>query len=430
MTFAATTVAASRRKDAEITSSTAAAEYIADGCLMDAPLGRVGLEMEAHCFDPTDPYRRPSWDEITAVREQLPALPGGSAVTVEPGGAIELSGPPEDGIATAIGSMNNDQAVLRKAFADVGLGLVYLGADPLRMPKRVNPGARYVAMEDFFTSSDSEAAGARMMTSTASVQVNVDAGSQAGWAARVRLAHALGPTMIAIAANSPMLGGEFTGWVSTRQRVWGQMDSARCGPILGASGDDPGTDWARYALKAPVMMVKNPDASDALAVTHWVPFADWADGRTLLGDRRPTIADLEYHLTTLFPPVRPRQWLEIRYLDSMPDDYWPAVVFTLVTLLDDPVAADIAADAVEPVATAWDIAAQLGLRDRRLHEAAIRCVTVAAEKAPAELTDAMDRLVRAVEQGRCPGDRFSDQVIEHGIAATVSDAAKMARGGL
>ncbi len=430
MTFAATTVAASRRKDAEITSSAAAAQYIADGCLVDAPLGHVGLEMEAHCFDPVDPYRRPSWDEITEVREQLPALPGGSTVTVEPGGAIELSGPPEDGIVAAIGSMNNDQAVLRKAFADVGLGLVYLGADPLRVPRRVNPGARYVAMEDFFTSSDSEAAGARMMTSTASIQVNLDAGPRAGWAARVRLAHALGPTMIAIGANSPMLGGEFTGWVSTRQRVWGQMDSARCGPILGASGDDPGTDWARYALKAPVMMVNTPDASDTFAVTHWVPFADWADGRTLLGDRRPTIADLEYHLTTLFPPVRPRRWLEIRYLDSMPDDYWPAVVFTLVALLDDPVAAGIAAEAVEPVATAWDIAAQLGLRDRRLHQAAIKCVVAAAERAPAELTDPMDRLVRAVEQGRCPGDCFSDRVIEHGIAATVSDAARLARGGL
>jgi glutamate--cysteine ligase len=430
MTFAATTVAASRRKDAEITSSAAAAQYIADGCLVDAPLGHVGLEMEAHCFDPVDPYRRPSWDEITEVREQLPALPGGSTVTVEPGGAIELSGPPEDGIVAAIGSMNNDQAVLRKAFADVGLGLVYLGADPLRVPRRVNPGARYVAMEDFFTSSDSEAAGARMMTSTASIQVNLDAGPRAGWAARVRLAHALGPTMIAIAANSPMLGGEFTGWVSTRQRVWGQMDSARCGPILGASGDDPGTDWARYALKAPVMMLNNPDASKTSAVTHWVPFADWADGRTLLGDRRPTIADLEYHLTTLFPPVRPRRWLEIRYLDSMPDDYWPAVVFTLVALLDDPVAAGIAAEAVEPVATAWDIAAQLGLRDRRLHQAAIKCVVAAAERAPAELTDPMDRLVRAVEQGRCPGDCFSDRVIEHGIAATVSDAARLARGGL
>jgi glutamate--cysteine ligase len=205
------------------------------------------------------------------------------------------------------------------------------------------------------------------------------------------------------------------------------MDSARCGPILGASGDDPGTDWARYALKAPVMLVHNPDA---VAVTHWVPFADWADGRVLLGDRRPTIADLEYHLTTLFPPVRPRQWLEIRYLDTMPDEFWPAVVFTLVTLLDDPAAADIAAENVEPVATAWDNAARLGLCDRRLYEAANRCVAVAAEKAPAELNEAMERLVRCVEKGRCPGDDFADQVIDHGIAAEVSRVAQLTQGGL
>jgi glutamate--cysteine ligase len=429
MTLAAATAAASqldtaRPAEAEMASSSTAAQYIAESCLIDAPLGRVGLEMEAHCFDPADPYRRPSWVEITAAIECLPALPGGSAVTVEPGGAVELSGPPADGVAPAIDAMNSDQVVLRSAFADAGLGLVFLGADPLRPPKRVNPGARYRAMEQFFAACDSGEAGASMMTSTASVQVNLDAGPQAGWAARVRLAHALGPTMIAITANSPMLGGEFSGWVSTRQRVWGQMDSARCGPILGASGDDPGTDWARYALKAPVMLVNNPDA---VAVTHWVPFTDWVDGRVLLGDRRPTTADLEYHLTTLFPPVRPRQWLEIRYLDSVPDAFWPAVVFTLVALLDDPAAADIAAEAVEPVATAWDNAARLGLSDRRLYEAANRCVAVAAEKAPAELSDAMERLVRSVEKGRSPGDDFADQVIDQGIAATV---AQLAQGGL
>ncbi|HUE32879.1 MAG TPA: ergothioneine biosynthesis glutamate--cysteine ligase EgtA [Mycobacterium sp.] len=426
MTLAASTAAldATRPAEAEMASSTAAAQYIADGCLVDAPLRRVGLEMEGHCHDPADPYRRPSWAEITEVLELLPALPGGSAVTVEPGGAVELSGPPADGVMTAIDAMNRDQAVLRSAFADAGLGLVFLGADPLRPPKRINPGARYRAMEQFFAASESGEAGAAMMTSTASIQVNLDAGPQDGWATRVRLAHALGPTMIAIAANSPMLGGEFTGWVSTRQRVWGQMDSARCGPILGVSGDDPGTDWARYALKAPVMLVHAPEAE---AITRWVPFADWVDGRVLLGDRRPTLADLEYHLTTLFPPVRPRQWLEIRYLDSVPDAFWPAVVFTLVTLLDDPVAADIAAEAVEPVATAWDTAAQAGLRDRRLYEAANRCVAAATEKAPAELTDSMQRLIRYIEQGRCPGDDFSDHVIEHGIAATV---AQCAQGGL
>ncbi len=293
-----------RLSDGELASASAAAQHIAETCLADGSVGRVGLEIEAHCYDPTEPHRRPTWDEITEVLESLPAMPGGSVVTVEPGGAVELSGPPEFDAAAAIEAIADDQAVLGKAFAAAGLGLVALGADPLRPAKRINPGARYAAMEQFFTASHTGVAGAAMMTSTASVQVNLDAGPQAGWADRVRLAHALGPVMVAIAANSPLLSGDFTGWRSSRQRVWSQLDSARCGPILTASGEDPGTDWARYALKAPVMLVHSPEA---VPVTRRVPFADWADGRELLGGRRPTRYDLEYHLTTLFPPVRPRQ---------------------------------------------------------------------------------------------------------------------------
>ena len=159
-------------------------------------------------------------------------------------------------------------------------------------------------------------------------------------------------------------------------------------------------------------------------MTSWVPFADWADGRAVLGGRRPTSADLDYHLTTLFPPVRPRRWLEIRYLDSVPDAVWPAVVFTLVTLLDDPVAADIAAEATESVATAWDQAARVGLGDRRLHAVATRCVQTAAERAPADLRESMRQLVRSVEQGRSPADDFSDRAVRYGIASAVSQLAR------
>jgi glutamate--cysteine ligase len=379
------------------------------------------LEIEAHCHDLDDATRRPGWDELTATIAGLPTLPGGSLVTVEPGGAVELSGPPEADPLSAVSAMTSDRAVLRGAFAQAGLGLVLLGADPLRPAARVNPGPRYQAMEQFFRASGTGEAGAAMMTSTASVQVNLEAGPRAGWADRVRLTHALGPTMIAIAANSPVLGGDFTGWQSTRQLVWSQLDSARCGPILGADGDDPASDWARYALRAPVMLAKNPDPAP---VAHWVPFADWADGRVLLGDRRPTVADLEYHLTTLFPPVRPRGFLEVRYLDSVPDAVWPAMVFTLATLLDDPVAADIAAEATESVATAWDRAAQLGLGDRRLHTAALRCVHAAADRAPAGVEESMGLLVRSVEQGRCPADDFADRAVSYGIAGAVTQLAR------
>ena len=408
----------------ELTSAESAALHVGGSCLTHGPVGQVGLEIEAHCFDLAEPMRRPSWDQLSAIIADLPSLPGGSRVTVEPGGAVELSGPPLPGAVPAIGAMAADRAVLRAAFARAGFGLVLLGADPLRPPKRVNPGARYRAMESFFNASQTGAAGAAMMTSTASVQVNLDAGPRDGWADRVRLTHALGPTMIAIAANSPLLGGRFSGWRSARQLVWSRLDSARCGPILGASGDDPANDWARYALKAPVMLVNDAASNEAAPVTQWVPFADWADGRVLLGDRKPTEADLDYHLTTLFPPVRPRRWLEIRYLDSVPEAVWPAVVFTLVTLLDDPQAADIAAEATESVATAWDRAAQLGLGDRRLQAAAQRCVQAAADRAPAELQESMQQLVRSVEQGRSPADDFADRAVKYGIAPAVAQIAQ------
>jgi glutamate--cysteine ligase len=103
---------------------------------------------------------------------------------------------------------------------------------------------------------------------------------------------------------------------------------------------------------------------------------------------------------------------------------WPAVVFTLVTLLDDPVAADIAAEATEAVATAWDRAAQIGLGDRRLHEAATRCVKTAAERVPAELEESMQQLVRSVEKGRCPADDFSDRAVKYGIATAITQLAQ------
>jgi glutamate--cysteine ligase len=417
-------VRGAHRATAELSSAYSAALHVGGDCLVDGPVGKVGLEIEAHCFDLADPMARPTWDRLTDVIATVPALPGGSAITVEPGGAVELSGPPMDDPVAAIAAMTADRATLRSAFLQAGLGLVLLGADPLRPAKRVNPGDRYRAMERFFIASQTGDAGAAMMTSTASVQVNLDAGPRDGWADRVRLAHALGPMMIAIAANSPLLGGRFSGWQSTRQRVWSQLDSARCGPILGVSGDDPASDWARYAMKAPVMLVHPTPEMDAVPITDWVPFADWADGRVLLGDRRPTKADLDYHLTTLFPPVRPRGWLEIRYLDSLPDAVWPAVVFTLVTLLDDPAAADVAAEATEAVATAWDRAAQIGLGDRRLHEAATRCVQTAAERAPAELKESMQQLVRSVEKGRCPADDFSDRAVKYGIGPAITQLAQ------
>ena len=101
------------------------------------------------------------------------------------------------------------------------------------------------------------------------------------------------------------------------------MIRARCGPVLGVSGLDPATDWAQYALKAPVMLVHDPNRGRCC---ERVPFVRMGAGRCPAGRAPPTTEDLDYHLTTLFPPVRPRRWIEIRYLDAVSDLLWPAVV--------------------------------------------------------------------------------------------------------
>ena len=112
-----------------------------------------------------------------------------------------------------------------------------------------------------------------------------------------------------------------------------------------------------YALRAPVAFVR-PGGDDVLAVAGTVSFEHWASGAVRLGGRRPTAADLDTHLTTLFPPVRLRGYLELRYLDMTAPRWWPAIAAVVTTLMDDPVAADPAAEATEPTAPLWTEAAR------------------------------------------------------------------------
>jgi glutamate--cysteine ligase len=272
-------------------------------------------------------------------------------------------------------------------------------------------------MEQHFAAVGCAEAGLAMMTATAALQVNLEAGPEAGWGDRVRLAHRLGPVLVAVSACSPLLSGHVTGWRSARQRVWGDLDQARCGPLLG--GADPAGEWAAYALSAPVMLVRDPVRGTAEPVRGRASFADWITGEVALGGRRPTADDLDYHLTTLFPPVRPRGFLEVRYLDAAPEPWWPALAAVTTTLLDDPVAADTAAAACEPVATAWDRAAREGLRSPALHAAARASLAAAVAAVPPALRAEVEALAELVERGHSPGDAVLDAVRRAGPAAAL-----------
>jgi glutamate--cysteine ligase len=398
----------------------AARAHVAAAALRSAPPGPVGLELEAHLVDLGAPTVRVPWDRVTAAVAALPPLPGNSRVTLEPGGQVELSGPPLADVAAAVAALRADTRVVRAGLRGVGLGLAPVGTDPCRPARRINPGPRYAAMEQHFTDVGCLPAGAAMMSSTASLQVNLEAGPASGWAERVALAHALGPVLVAVSACSPMLAGRETGWRSSRQRVWSEVDQSRCGPLLGR--DAPAAEWAEYALAAPVMLVR--DRSGGIApVRGRTSFADWVTGGGLDG-RRPTAADLDYHLTTLFPPVRLRGFLEIRYIDAAPEPWWPALAAVTATLLDRPAAADAAAAATAPVAGAWDRAARSGLADPALHTAATACLDVAVRHAPAGLAGEVTALAELVGRGASPGDDLLRTARRSGAARALHAATR------
>lgn len=397
-----------------------AREYISAKALQPTPVGRVGLELEAHLVDLAEPARRVPWERIKELLAHLPELPGRSRVTVEPGGQIEISGLVQDGPVEAITVLRRDQAALRRELARVGLGAATLGADPARLPRRVNPGERYVAMERHFTGTGQAAAGRAMMCSTAALQVNLEAGPVAAWPDRIALAQRLGPVLVALSACSPLLAGTRTGWRSSRQRVWAALDEHRR-PATGAAS--PAGAWADYALDSPIMMVHRGSADAYDAIETRIPLRSWADGSARLAGRSPTVSDVDYHLTTLFPPIRLRGYLEIRCLDAMPDRWWPALAAVTCLLMDVPAAADAAAEAIKPVAGAWESAARRGVTDPAVRTAALRCLAAAAAVAPPEFKADIETYAEVVAAGRTPGDDLLDRARVAGPLAVLEEAA-------
>jgi len=202
-------------------SLTVAAAYAQcrDAALAESAIGAIGLEIESHLVDldhVADPVR---WERVEAIAAAVGRVAPSTAVTVEPGGQIELSGPPAAGAGPAVTRLRYESTGARLALAECRLGLTHAGADPARPSLRVNPRPRYRAMEQHFAATGRAPAGQVMMNSTAALQVNLQADPMGEWPARVARAYRLGPTLVAIAASSPWLHSRDTGWKSVRQRA-------------------------------------------------------------------------------------------------------------------------------------------------------------------------------------------------------------------
>lgn len=359
-------------------------EHVRGVCFKKGPPGLVGIETEWLVVDegrPGEPV------PLGRLREPLTrrALPGGSKVTFEPGGQLELSSVALPGAEAVCEALAADLAEVRRRVP--GIELVGAGVDPVRPSRMQLDELRYRCMGRYFGDLT-------MMCSTASVQVCLDIGTREQAARRWRLAHLLGPVLIAAFANSPVHCGRRTGWKSTRQAVWARLDPTRTtAPV----GDDPEEAWAEYALDAKVMLIRG----ESWIVDPGLTFREW------MRTGEPTFDDFVYHLSTLFPPVRPQGWLELRMIDALPEPYWRVPVAVAAALLDRvPDAADAAA---APVGDHWARAARDGLRDPALAKAALACFEAACSVLTGELKILTEQYAeRYVARGLCPADDIEE----------------------
>src|SRR6266545_3358838 len=347
--------------------------FVALVCFKHGPPVRTGVELEWTVHHRDDPRRPLDADVLRAAlgahapgtlvpdSAHLP-LARGSGITVEPGGQVEISSAPHESVPELLAAVAADAGEVAGLLAAHGLVLGDSGIDPYRSPRRVLHTPRYDAMQRFFDRVGPH--GRRMMCGTAALQLCVDAGEERDTAARWRALHSAGPALVALFANSPVLAGRSTGWASARLRSTLGMAPPVTGPP--DLGDDPAQAWARLVMEAPVMCLRR-GPGERWDAPPGLTFGAWADGA--LG-RRPTYDDLEYHLSTLFPPVRPRGHLEVRYLDAQPGDGWTVPLTLISALLADRMVVDKAMEVAEPAAGRWLEAARHGLDDRLVRRAA------------------------------------------------------------
>ncbi len=313
-----------------------AREYLAEQALKPGPLGTVGLELERHVVDRSQPASVVSWTRLQDALREV-ELPHESRLTTEPGGQLELSTQPAPGVVEAVQALQADTQVVDAALGRSGLATLGVGIDPVRGPVRIHPGDRYRSMAAYFNARGHGEDAAMMMCSSASLQVNVEAGPADGWAERIAQVHRLMPALTALSASSPLVRGRHRGARSERGAMWQRLDPSRCAPFVGHG--DPAGAWASFALAAPVMLLRDPATGSRRPVLERVPMVSWLTGERELGGRRPARSDLDLHLTTLFPPMRLRGFLELRMLDAVPARWWPGLAAITVAVLDDPQAA-------------------------------------------------------------------------------------------
>ena len=351
---------------------------------------------------------------------------GGGAISLEPGGQFELSGAPLETVHQTQAELMAHLAQVREVAAPLGIGFLGLGMTPTwsRALIPVMPKGRYKIMTGYMPKVGTY--GLDMMYRTCTVQTNLDFASEADMVKKLRVSLALQPVATALFANSPFTEGRPNGFLSFRSEIWRDTDNARAGMLPWAFEDGFGFErYVDWALDVPMYFVKRGD--DYIDVSG-SSFRDFFAGRNekLPGDR-PTLSDWANHLSTIFPEVRLKRYLEMRGADGAPWERLPALSAFWVGLLYD----DVSLDAAWDIARHWTAAERQALRDdvprlgfkarikdRYLFEIARECLALAhaglrrrnrVDHLGRDESRYLDPLDRIIEAGRSPAEEMLEK---------------------
>ncbi len=283
---------------------------------------------------------------------------GGGAISLEPGGQFELSGAPLASIHETCSELNTHLTQVRNVAEPLGVGFLGIGMSPkwTRSETPVMPKGRYKIMAGYMPKVGK--LGLDMMFRTCTVQVNLDFASEADMVEKLRVSLALQPVATALFANSPFTEGKPNGFLSFRSEIWRDTDNARSGMLPFAFEDGMGFErYVDYALDVPMYFLKRGD--------HYIDVAG-SSFRDLLAGRHParpgetaTLADWINHLSTIFPEVRLKRYLEMRGADAGPWAELCALPAFWVGLLYD----RQSLDAAWQIAKDWTAEERQALRD-------------------------------------------------------------------
>ncbi|MBS0249245.1 MAG: glutamate--cysteine ligase [Proteobacteria bacterium] len=283
---------------------------------------------------------------------------GGGAISLEPGGQFELSGAPVETVHQTCSELMAHLAQVREVAKPLGIGFLGLGMTPSwsRADMPVMPKGRYKIMTNYMPKVGTR--GLDMMYRTCTVQSNLDFSTEADMVKKLRVSLALQPVATALFANSPFTEGRPNGFLSMRSEIWRDTDNNRAGMLPFAFEDGMGFErYVDYALDVPMYFIKRGDSYiDATGKS----FRDFFAGKLdILPGERPTISDWANHLSTIFPEVRLKRYLEMRGADGGPWRRLPSLSAYWVGIFYD----DDALDACWQMVKDWTAEERQKLRD-------------------------------------------------------------------